>query len=95
MENKIIDPVEDIVAEAEISVRDAYARGVKHGKQEQDNVNAKLSNPRVILGDFIRHIKKYKVTMIDGVVHFSDADYVYMDENIISKFLLTHDYEND
>ena len=47
MENKKIDPVEDIVCEAEISVRSAYERGVKHGKQVQDNVNAKLSVPKL------------------------------------------------
>lgn len=95
MENKKIDPVEDIVCEAEISVRSAYERGVKHGKQVQDNVNAKLSNPKLILGDFIKFIKKYKMTMLDGEIRFSDKDYVYMDENIISKFLLLYDYEND
>ena len=92
---KIIDPVEDIVGEAEISVRTAYQRGVSHGKQVQGNVNAKLSNPNLILGDFIKFIKKYKMTMLDGEIKFSDNDYVYMDENLIARFLLLYDYEND
>jgi hypothetical protein len=91
----IIDPVEDIVGEAEISVRTAYQRGVNHGKQVQGNVNAKLSNPNLILGDFIKFIKKYKMTMLEGEVKFSDNDYVYMDENLIARFLLLYDYEND
>lgn len=92
----MIDPVEDIVGEAEISVRTAYQRGVSHGKKAQDNVNAKLSNPKLILGDFIKFIKNYKMTMLnDGEVKFSNNDYVYMDDNIIYLFLLKHDYEND
>jgi hypothetical protein len=92
---KMIDPVEDIVGESEISVRTAYQRGVNHGKQVQGNVNAKLSNPNLILGDFIKFIKKYKMTMLEGEVKFSDNDYVYMDENLIARFLLLYDYEND
>lgn len=95
MENKIIDPVEDIVGEAEISVRSAYQRGYENGKQAQGNLNAKLSNPKLILGDFIKFVKKYKMTMLDGEIRFSDKDYVYMDENVISRFLLLYDYEND
>ncbi len=95
MENKIIDPVEDIVGEAEISVRSAYQRGYENGKQAQGNLNAKLSNPKLILGDFIKFIKKYKMTSLDGEIRFSDKDYVYMDENVISRFLLLYDYEND
>jgi len=95
MNNTVNDPVEDIIGEAEISVRSAYQRGVKHGKQVQDNVNAKLSNPKLILGDFIKFIKKYKMTTLDGEIKFSDSDYVYMDENLISRFLLLYDYEND
>ena len=91
----MIDPVEDIVGESEISVRTAYQRGVNHGKQVQGNVNAKLSNPNLILGDFIKFIKKYKMTMLEGEVKFSDNDYVYMDENLIARFLLLYDYEND
>lgn len=95
MENTITDPVEDIVGEAEISVRTAYQRGYEHGKIAQGNVNAKLSNPNLILGDFIRFIKKYKMTSIDGEIRFSDNDYVYFDENLIARFLLLYDYEND
>ena len=92
---KITDPVEDIVGEAEISVRTAYQRGYEHGKIAQGNVNAKLSDPRVILGDFIKFIKKYKMTLIGGEIKFSDNDYIYMDENLIAKFLLIYDYENE
>jgi hypothetical protein len=92
---KINDPVEDIVGEAEISVRTAYQRGYEHGKIVQGNVNAKLSNPNLILIDFIKFIKKYKMTSIDGEIRFSDNDYVYFDENLIARFLLIYDYEND
>lgn len=95
MENTITDPVEDIVGEAEISIRTAYQRGYGHGKIAQGNVNTKLSNPNLILSDFIKFIKKYKMTSIDGEIRFSDKDYVYFDENLIARFLLIYDYEND
>lgn len=91
----ITDPVEDIVGEAEISVRTAYQRGYVHGKAIQENINAKLSNPRIILKDFMGFVKKYKMTLIDGEVKFSDNDYVYMDENLIARFLLLYDYDNE
>ena len=35
------------------------------------------------------------MTLLDGEVKFSDNDYVYMDENLIARFLLLYDYEND
>lgn len=92
---RITDPVEDIVGEAEISVRTAYQRGYEQGKREQGNINAKLSNPRIILKDFMGFVKKYKMTLIDGEVKFSDNDYVYMDENLIARFLLLYDYDNE
>lgn len=91
----ITDPVEDIVGETEISIRTAYQRGYEHGKIAQGNVNAKLSDPRLILGDFIKYIKKYKMTLIGNEIKFSDNDYIYMDENLIAKFLLIYDYENE
>ena len=92
---RITDPVEDIVGETEISIRTAYQRGYEHGKIAQSNVNAKLSDPRVILGDFIQFIKKYKMALIGHEIKFSDNDYIYMDENLIAKFLLIYDYENE
>lgn len=92
---KINDPVEDIVGEAEISVRTAYQRGYEHGKVIQDKVNAKLANPKFILTDFLKFIKGYKMVTFDGEVKFSNKDYMYMDENLITLFLLKYDYESD
>ena len=92
---KVIDPVEDIVGEAEISVRTAYQRGYEQGKREQGNINAKLSNPKFILTDFLKFIKGYKMVTFDGEVKFSNKDYMYMDENLITLFLLKYDYEEN
>jgi hypothetical protein len=91
---KITDPVEDIVGEAEISVRTAYQRGYEHGKIAQGNVNAKLSDPRIILNDFLQFVKGYKMVSFNGEIKFSNKDYIYMDENLINLFLLKYDYEN-
>lgn len=89
LENKL----EDILEEVKISLRGAYHRGFVHGEQGQVLINQKLSNPKLILGDFIKFIKKYKMTLVDGEIKFSDNEYVYMDENVISRFLLLYDYD--
>lgn len=85
--------LEDVLEEVKTSLRSAYFRGYEHGEQSQYLINSKLSNPKLILGDFIKFIKKYKMTSLDGEIKFSDNEYVYMDENVISRFLLLYDYD--
>ena len=93
MKDVLNDELEDILEEVKISLRGAYHRGYVHGEKCQALINSKLSNPHFILGDFIKFIKNYKMTMIDGDIKFSNNDYVYMDENIINLFLLKYDYD--
>ena len=93
MKDVLNDELEDILEEVKISLRGAYHRGYVHGEKSQALINSKLSNPNLILGDFIKFIKNYKMTMIDGDIRFSNNDYVYMDENIINLFLLKYDYD--
>jgi hypothetical protein len=95
MKDVLEDHLEDILEEVKISLRGAYHRGYVHGEQGQALINQKLSNPKLILGDFIKFIKKYKMTSVDGEIRFSDNDYVFFDENLISRFLLMYDYDND
>ena len=93
MKDILNNEIEDIKEGVGIYLVDAYMRGYEHGEQSQFLINQKLSNPKLILGDFIKFIKNYKMTMIDGDIKFSNNDYVYMDENIINLFLLKYDYD--
>ena len=95
MKDVLNDELEDILEEVKISLRGAYHRGYVHGEKGQALINSKLSNPNLILGDFIKFIKNYKMTMIDGDIRFSNNDYVYMDENIINLFLRKYDYDSE
>jgi hypothetical protein len=93
MKDILNNEIEDIKEGVGIYLVDAYMRGFEHGEQSQFLINQKLSNPKLILGDFIKFIKKYKMTSLDGEIKFSDNEYVYMDENVISRFLLLYDYD--
>jgi hypothetical protein len=93
MKDILNNELEDIKEGVGIYLRDAYMRGYEHGEQSQFLINQKLSNPKLILGDFIKFIKKYKMTSVDGNIMFADNEYVYMDENVISRFLLLYDYD--
>jgi len=93
MKDILNNELEDIKEGVGIYLRDAYMRGYEHGEQSQFLINQKLSNPKLILGDFIKFIKKYKMTLVDGEIKFSDNEYVYMDENLVARFLLLYDYD--
>jgi hypothetical protein len=93
MKDILNNELEDIKEGVGIYLRDAYMRGYEHGEQSQYLINSKLSNPKLILGDFIKFIKKYKMTSVDGNIMFADNEYVYMDENLIARFLLLYDYD--
>jgi hypothetical protein len=93
MKDTLEHHLEDVLEEVKTSLRSAYFRGYEHGEQSQFLINQKLSNPKLILGDFIKFIKKYKMTSVDGNIMFADNEYVYMDENLIARFLLLYDYD--
>jgi hypothetical protein len=95
MKDILNNELEDIKEGVGIYLRDAYMRGYENGEQSQFLVNQKLSNPKLILGDFIKFIKNYKMTMLEGEIRFSNNNYVYMDENIINLFLLKYDYDTE
>ena len=95
MKDTLEHRLEDVLEEVKTSLRSAYFRGYEHGEQSQFLINAKLSDPNIILKDFMVFIKKYKMTSVDGEIRFSDNDYVFFDENLISRFLLLYDYDND
>ena len=88
------DPVEDIIAEAKISVIDAYNRGFNHGVEKQTIVNERLADPRNILRDFITFVKGFKLVMYDDVKMYSNGEHLITDDSLISNFLLRTDYEN-
>ena len=95
MKDTLEHHLEDVLEEVKTSLRSAYFRGYEHGEQSQFLINSKLSDPNIILKDFMVFIKKYKMTSVDGEIRFSDNDYVFFDENLISRFLLLYDYDND
>jgi len=95
MKDTLEHHLEDVLEEVKTSLRSAYFRGYEHGEQGQALINSKLSNPNLILGDFIKFIKNYKMTSVDGEIRFSDENYVFFDENLIARFLLLYDYDND
>ena len=95
MKDVLEHELEDILEEVKISLRGAYYRGYVHGEKKQGLINSKLSNPTIILKDFMQFIKGYKMTSVDGKIMLSNNDYVYFDENIISLFLLKYDYDTE
>ena len=92
---RITDPVEDIVSEAEISIREAYHRGWNDGHSEAGKTNDKLSNPRIILKDFIVFMKGFKLVAYDNEKFFSNGEHAVTDDSIISNFLLRFDYYDE
>jgi hypothetical protein len=95
MKDTLEHHLEDVLEEVKTSLRSAYFRGYEHGEQSQFLINSKLSDPNIILKDFMVFIKKYKMTSVDGEIRFSDENYVFFDENLIARFLLLYDYDND
>ena len=86
------NPIEDIIGEVKSLMEEAYQRGITDGVDRQQAINNKLEDPRLILGDFINYVKKFRMTYVDGEYRFSDKNYVYTDESFIKTFLLKYDY---
>ena len=59
MKDVLNDELEDILEEVKISLRGAYHRGYVHGEKGQALINSKLSNPNLILGEFIKFINNF------------------------------------
>jgi hypothetical protein len=84
--------IKDIEGDIIYLISETYDRGYTRGKQEQFVVNEKLSNPKIILMDFLSHIKKFKLVSYDDTKLFSNGEYLMADESLISNFLLSRDY---
>jgi hypothetical protein len=90
----IIDPVEDIVAEAEISIRDAYQRGY----QDAQNLhNESQKDSKKMLASFVVHINKnYDLHYTDEpILGFTKDGVVYRIDSIVRDFLLSYDDERE
>ena len=87
------NPIEEIADEVKVLMMEAYKTGYQHGVVHQNNVNEKLSNPRIILKDFITFVKGFKLVMYDEQKMFSTDEYIITDESLVSNFLMRTDYE--
>lgn len=87
--------LKDIISDAEYLIKEAYDRGLKDGQAEQFSINEKLSDPKIILMDFLSHVKKFKLVSYDDTKLFSNGEYLMTDESIISDFLLSRDYGSE
>jgi hypothetical protein len=86
------NPNEDIISEVVSLMKEAYNNGVNDGIERQRTTNAKLEDPRIILTDFIKHVKQHRLSYVDGERRFSDENFAYTDESFIKTFLLKYDY---
>ncbi len=87
----MIDPIEDLVGEAEIAVRDAYQRGMNTAMNSMN----KIPQTRKILIDFLKFQQDFKVSHYEGEPVFTIENRVLYKEELIKLFLLKYDYEQD
>lgn len=86
------NPIEDIIGEVKSLMEEAYRQGIKDGAERQQSINDKLKDPRLILGDFLKYVKSFRMTYVDNEYRFSDENYVYTNESFIKIFLLKYGY---
>jgi hypothetical protein len=87
----MIDPIEDLVGEAEIAVRDAYQRGMNSAMNSMN----KIPQTRKMLFDFLKFIQSFKLSVYEGEQVYMNEDALFHKEELISLFLLKYDYEQD
>lgn len=87
----MIDPIEDLVGEVEISVRDAYQRGMSTA---MNSIN-KIPESRRMLFDFLKFLKTFKISDYEGESVYMTEDTLFHKEELVSLFLLKYDYEQD
>lgn len=85
----------DIEDDAVFLISEAYDRGYKEGMKQQFAINEKLSNPRIILKDFIGYIKQFKLILYNEEKLFSNGEHLMTDDSFISNFLLSRDYDQE
>lgn len=87
--------IKDIESDALFLLSEAYDRGYNKGKQEQFSINEKLSNPKVILKDFVGYVKQFKLILYNEEKLFSNGEHLMTDDSLISNFLLSRDYNQE
>jgi hypothetical protein len=87
----MIDPIEDLVGEAEIAVRDAYQRGMNSA---MNSIN-KIPHTRKMLFDFLKFQQDFKISHYEEEPVFMIEDRILYKEELIKLFLLKYDYEQD
>jgi hypothetical protein len=86
------DPVEDLVGEAEITIRDAYRRGVENAKSSID----KIPQTRRILSDFEEYLVGFKMYKnLDGIRYYEIEGKLLNINEITKLFLLRYGYEEE
>jgi hypothetical protein len=84
--------LEDLIGEAEITIRDAYQRGFDNAKLSFD----KSANTKKMLAEFGVFVFKYNLYKnLDGTKYFNVENSLLTLEELISLFLLKYDYEQD
>lgn len=83
---------ETSLLEKEVSqlIRQAYILGLKKSKKEKE-----ILDIDTILNQFLVFISKFKPTIVDSEIRYSDAEFVYTKEHLIDIFKLTHGYDED
>lgn len=87
----MIDPIEDLVSEAEITIRDAYQRGVF---ATQESIN-KIPTARKMLFDFLKFTSKYRKQVFENDSFYVLDDVMISTEELVRLFLLSYDYEQE
>lgn len=89
----MIDEIEDLIQETEITLRDAFRRGVQQG--EQAGKVALKSNSDMLTAFEVYITRNYKRMVVDGQLFFVDEpnQFAITLTQAIKNFLLTYDNE--
>lgn len=89
------DELEDLIQETEITLRDAYRRGIEKG--EQASKVALKNNTKMLVSFEVYVTKNYKRMVVDGELFFVDEpnQVAITLTQAIKNFLLTYDDEEN
>lgn len=89
------DELEDLIQETEITLRDAYRRGIERG--EQASKVALKNNTKMLVSFEVYVTKNYKRMVVDGELFFVDEpnQVAITLTQAIKNFLLTYDDEEN
>ena len=89
------DELEDLIQETEITLRDAYRRGIEKG--EQSSKVALKNNTKMLISFEVYVTKNYKRMVVDDELFFVDEpnQVAITLSQAIKNFLLTYDDEQN